>query len=460
VSFSELRSEMWALSLFGGRLAAAELILFSVFLTDIVMLGYMSELSLSAALLANSTFVLFYVTALGFLQGALPLATRHLERGDRSAYSGVILLSILQAAVIGLVIVATFIAYPPILRALGYPEDMIAESWAYIAWILPSYGLSVIYIALRNAVIATSSSQGFITLSLATLVLNAIFNYLLGFGFSIGDLTFTGMGISGIGLASSIIEVVLFTGFLALLQKSGFRLSDLGANNWQRIKAALQQIRESLVIGLPIGVVFFVNSTLFSGVLIMVGRHDIQGMAALALIFECAALLLMMPFGLSEAIVQRVSLFDALNRAARQRQIEIVTQASICVTFAYILLLAVIYFAAGINIPVLLLFDKSSHQDLIATLDALMILGFLVAALHTFVIIMASILRGLLDVNISMFVSLTCYWGVGLGLTFILVEIAGHGARFGLISVVIALAVSVVSITWRLWLLRSQPQST
>ena len=31
---------MWALSLFGGRLAAAELILFSVFLTDIVMLGY------------------------------------------------------------------------------------------------------------------------------------------------------------------------------------------------------------------------------------------------------------------------------------------------------------------------------------------------------------------------------------------------------------------------------------
>ena len=290
MSFSELRAEMWALSLFGGRLAAAELILFSVFLTDIVMLGYIGELSLSAALLANSTFVLFYVTALGFPQGALPLATRHLERRDRVAYSGVIVLSILQAALIGLVIVVTFFCYPLILRALGYPEDMIAESWAYIAWILPGYGLSMIYIALRNAVIATSSSHGFITLSLVALVLNAIFNYLLGFGFSVGGFTFTGMGISGIGLASSIIEVVLFTGFVALLQKSGFRLSDLGASGWQRIKAALQQLRESLVIGLPIGVVFFVNSTLFSGVLIMVGRHDIQGMAALALIFECAAL--------------------------------------------------------------------------------------------------------------------------------------------------------------------------
>ena len=46
MSFSELRSEMCALSLFGGRLAAAELILFSVFLTDIVMLGDIGELSL------------------------------------------------------------------------------------------------------------------------------------------------------------------------------------------------------------------------------------------------------------------------------------------------------------------------------------------------------------------------------------------------------------------------------
>ena len=312
----------------------------------------------------------------------------------------------------------------------------------------------MIYIAVRNAVIATSSSHGFVTLSVVMLVLNAAFNYLLGFGFSVGDFTFAGMGISGIGLASTLIEVALFAGFLVLLHKSGFRLSDLGAGNWQRIKASLRQLRESLVIGLPIGVVFFVNSTLFSGVLIMVGRHDIQSMAALALIFECAALLLMMPLGLSEAIVQRVSLFDALDRATRQRQVDIVTQASICVTFAYILLLAVIYFVAGINIPVLLLFDKSSHQELIAILDGLMTLGFLVAALHTFVIIMASILRGLLDVNTSMFVSLTCYWGVGLGLTFILVEIAGLGALFGLASVVIALAMSAVSVTWRLWLLR------
>jgi hypothetical protein len=69
-----LRSEMLRLSLFGGRLAVSELILFSLFLTDILMLGMIGELSLTAALLVNSCFVLCYVTALGLLQGGLPIA--------------------------------------------------------------------------------------------------------------------------------------------------------------------------------------------------------------------------------------------------------------------------------------------------------------------------------------------------------------------------------------------------
>ena len=73
---TSLREEMISLSLFGGRLALAELILFSVFLTDILLLGIMGEINLSGVLLANAAFVLCYVTALGFLQGALPLGSR------------------------------------------------------------------------------------------------------------------------------------------------------------------------------------------------------------------------------------------------------------------------------------------------------------------------------------------------------------------------------------------------
>ena len=94
--------------------------------------------------------------------------------------------------------------FPVLLRLISYPVDLIAESWAYIAWVLPAYMLSMLYIAVRHAVIATGNSRGFMTLSFIALGLNAVLNYLLGFGFSLASFAFDGMGISGIGLASSI----------------------------------------------------------------------------------------------------------------------------------------------------------------------------------------------------------------------------------------------------------------
>ena len=59
-----LRGEITALSLFGGRRSLSKLILFSLFLTDILMLGLIIALSLSAALLVNSCFVPCFVAKL------------------------------------------------------------------------------------------------------------------------------------------------------------------------------------------------------------------------------------------------------------------------------------------------------------------------------------------------------------------------------------------------------------
>ena len=82
---TSLREEMISLSLFGGRLALAELILFSVFLTDILLLGIMGEINLSGVLLANATFVLCYVTALATSTAVIGLHLRLRLRMPRDA---------------------------------------------------------------------------------------------------------------------------------------------------------------------------------------------------------------------------------------------------------------------------------------------------------------------------------------------------------------------------------------
>ena len=449
MSFTELRSEMWALSLFGGRLAAAELILFSVFLTDIVMLGYMSELSLSAALLANALFVVVFVTALGFLQGALPLASRYFKQGRIFDFHGMVIMSCLQAVALGLLVGVIFVLFPVLLRLISYPADLIAESWAYIAWVLPAYMLSMLYIAVRNAVIATGNSRGFMTLSFVALGLNAVLNYLLGFGFSLDGFTFDGMGISGIGLASSLGDCVLFSGFVYLLVRNGFHPRHFPMRGIGAVFRALRPyLAPTMAIGIPVGIVFFIDTTLFSVALILVGRHDVQGMAALAVIREWSALAIMIPVGLSEAIVQRVA--QATDKVIDPGRLAILSQSALYVSLIYVAVLAFIYFGLGVNVPALFIVNDTAHPALIARLDDLALLALLAPVTHTFVICLSSILRGIMDVNTSLYATIACYWGIGLGLTVLFVEYMGLGADYALLAVVIGQAASAVWIGGRL----------
>ena len=448
---TSLREEMISLSLFGGRLALAELILFSVFLTDILLLGLMGEINLSGVLLANAAFVLCYVTALGFLQGALPLASQRFEVGDRGGYHAIVAMSLLLGGGMAVLVLLIFLVFPFALRLFDYQPDLIAESWRYISWVLPAYMLAMIYIPVRNGVIATGSSRWFLTLSLVTLVLNAGVSYLLGFGISLGGLTIPGMGTSGIALASTIVDSMLFAGFVWLLHRSGFRLSGIpvDALTTRRWPVVRRQLAPAMAIGIPIGIVFFVDSTLFSSALMLAGRHDVQGMAAIGLIFEWSALAIMVPVGLSEAIVQRVA--SATGNAGPQRAIiASITKAALMVCTVYVALLATIHFGLGINVPVYFIVDAAAHPDLVARLDDLALLGFLVAALHAVIIVLAAILRGLLDVRTSMVTTLVCYWGIGLGLTVLFIEILRLDVWYALLAVVIALATSTAVIALRL----------
>ena len=444
---------MLRLSLFGGRLALAELILFSVFLTDILLLGIMGEINLSGVLLANAAFVLCYVTALGFLQGALPLASQRFEAGDSGGYHAIVVMSLLLGGVIALLVLLIFLAFPVALRLFDYPPDLVAESWRYISWVLPAYMLAMIYIPVRNGVIATGSSRWFMTFSLTTLVLNAAASYVLGFGVSLGDLTITGMGTSGIALASTIVDSMLFAGFVWLLFRSGFRLSGIPSDalSGRRWPAVRSQLAPAMAIGIPIGIVFFVDSTLFSAALMVAGRHDVQGMAALGLIFEWSALAIMIPVGLSEAIVQRVA--SATGQTGSQHaMVAVITKAALMVCMVYVGILALIHFGFGINVPVYFIVDAAAHPDLVMRLEELAFLGFLVAAFHAVIIVLAAILRGLLDVTTSMVATLVCYWGIGLGLTVLFVEIMRLNVWYGLLAVVMALATSTAVIAVRLWL--------
>ena len=76
---------------------------------------------------------------------------------------------------------------------------------------------------------------------------------------------------------------------------------------------------------------------------------------------------------------------------------------------AHVALFAIIHFGLGNNVPVYFIVDATAHPDLVARLDELAMLGFLVAMFHAVIIVLAAILRGLLDVKTSMVATLVYY---------------------------------------------------
>ena len=115
-----LREEMIGLSLFGGGLALAALILCPVFLTGMLLLGMMGDINLSGVLLAKNAFMLCYVTALEFLQGALPLAAQRFEACDRGGYHAIVAMSLLLGGGMAILVLLTFLVFPVALRLFDY----------------------------------------------------------------------------------------------------------------------------------------------------------------------------------------------------------------------------------------------------------------------------------------------------------------------------------------------------
>ena len=128
-------------------------------------------------------------------------------------------------------------------------------------------------------------------------------------------------------------------------------------------------------------------------------------------------------------------------------------RAAFMVTSLYLLGIAVIYIGLGINVPTLFILDNDAHPAILAWLERYAIPGLLLVIFMSFIIVFAAILRGLLDVRTSMIAVVICYWGIGLGVTFVLVEFFDGGADEALKTVNIALGIGTATLVARLWFL-------
>lgn len=412
---TEVKKEVSLLMKIGLPVIAAQMLQMSMSFVDTVMAGRLSPEDLAAVAVGSSILMPFVVLCLGCMMAVTPIVAQHIGGRDFSLIGKnarqVLWLSQILALPSFFILRNLDVAF----QFIGVTEDIIPIASGYlkaISWgIFPAYA----YGALRyfNEGLSVTRPAMFIAL-IGTLV-NIPANYILMFG----KLGMPQLGAVGTGYASSIVFTVMFIGMLWFTYGfepyrrfeifKGFRLPEK------------KYLKELLSIGVPIGISSTMEVTMFAVVSLLMSTISTIVVAGHQVAINFAAMMFMIPFGLSVAISARVG-----NSVGRKKPDEarfrgyVGVMVSCCImtcTALFILIfpnaIVSIYTddPAVTEIAVQLLFMAAIFQ----LSDGLQVSGF-------------GALRGLKDTKIPMYVNLVAYWLLGIPIAYYLGFIAGFGA--------------------------------
>ena len=173
--------------------------------TDTYFAGGVSTQALAALTLSFPIFFMIISLAEGMSEAVTALAGNAIGSGDHEAARHIAANALFFGALLAAVLsVAGYAAAPWLMRELGAEGSYLAEALAYINIIILGTGLFVFTFfinALLNAVGDTVSFRN-------VLIFAALINVLLDYWFVRGGLGIDAMGVSGIALATVLIEAM------------------------------------------------------------------------------------------------------------------------------------------------------------------------------------------------------------------------------------------------------------
>lgn len=411
----KIRTESAVLLKIGVPVILAQLLQMSMSFVDTVMAGRLSPEDLAAVAVGSSILMPFIVLCLGCMMAVTPIVAQNIGARNLNVIGKnarqVIWLSLILALPSFFLLRNLDIAF----RVIGVTEEIVPIASGYlkaISWgIFPAYA----YGALRYFSEGLSVTRPAMFVALVGTLVNIPANYILMFG----KLGFPQLGAVGTGYASAIVFTVMFAAMLIFTWKhqpykrfgifTRFRFPE-----WS-------YLRELLTVGIPIGISSSMEVTMFAAVSLMVSTISTLAVAGHQIAINFAAMMFMIPFGLSVAISARVgnAAGKKNNREARFRGLVGVGVASLIMfcTASFIFLfpkqIVSIYTtdSAVTEMAVQLLFMAAIFQ----LSDGLQVSGF-------------GALRGLKDTTIPMIFNLIAYWLIGIPVAYYFGFILGFGA--------------------------------
>lgn len=383
-------------------------------LTDSVMIGHYSSLSLAAAGLATVVFNVFMLFGIGVSYAITPLvAAAHGEKNPEAITASVqhgIVINVFTSAVLILLVVAGKNA----LHHIGQPEEVVALSLPYLSIITYSLLPLAVFQSFKQFAEGLTHTRVAMFVMIGANVINVFLNYVLIYG----HLGFPELGLKGTGWATLISRIVMALGIMAYIRVDrNFRLYQAVFSLPRYSKNLFNRM---LHLGIPSGVQFIFEVAAFDFSLVMMGWFGSTVIAAHHISINMATISYMTTAGLAAAATVRVGYYLG------GRDVHNLKAAAYSLLAMAVLVMsgwAVLFIAGREWLPSIYVDDPAVME--IAT--SLLAIAGLFQLADGAQVVCASALRGLHDVKIPSLFIFISYWILGLPLGYFIAFTWGVG---------------------------------
>lgn len=419
---------------------------YSASFVDTAMTGQYNTMDLAGVSMATSIWNPFFTFLTGIVSALVPIIGHHLGRGKKEEvasdfYQFIYLALGLSVVLLGMVL---FLA-PTILNHIGLEAAVAAVAVRYL-WFL---SIGIIPLLLFSVIRSLLDSLGLTKLSmylmLLLLPLNSGFNYLLIYGaFGVPEL-----GGAGAGLGTSLAYwVLLGISVLVLFKQEKLKALHLE----KRIPLNMDNIKEGVRLGLPIGGTVFAEVAIFSVVGLIMAKFSSLIIASHQSAMNFSSLMYAFPMSISSAMAIVVSYevgakrFDDAKTYIGLGRWTALIFAAFTLTFLYI-------FRGNVAS---LYGNDPKFIDLTARF---LTYSLFFQLADTFAAPLQGILRGYKDTVIPFYLGLLGYWGVAIPVATLFDSLTDFGAYSYWIGLIISLIVSGALYRWRLTVIMKRFES-
>ncbi|MGH8863225.1 MAG: MATE family efflux transporter [Burkholderiales bacterium] len=443
-AMQRILAETRALLAIGGPLVVNNLCTIGLQTIDTVMAGQLGARDLAAVAIGGHFWVPLFLFGMGVLMAVSPLASFHWGAHEPQAIGHVARQAAWLSVLVSGVLIAILSLDNLVFGLLDLEPDVLKRARGFIdaiAWGLPA---ACLFQVLRFTGAATGYTVPIMVLSVLALPLNAALNWVLMYG----KLGLPPLGVVGCGWATTIVHVWICLTLTVWMWRGRIyrRLALFSAWEWPQPSALRHQLR----LGLPIGIGIFLEAALFGSVALLMGALGTRVVAAHQIAINYAALMFMVPLGISVALTVRIGHALGAGEGARTRFIGAVGYA-LCVAFALVSAAVMLLFPAQI----VKLYTADNAVSIIAA--GLLGVAAIFQVSDSLQIAAAGALRGLQDTHVPMLINAMSYWGIGFPLAWLFGITLNHGPRGVWAGLVLALTVAAMLLLARFyWLTRER----